>query len=232
MEKGKVWNLERLKKEIGEAGWQKLRSRSRPDIPKYQIDRKLKSGRHYPVELDFIFDILSKVLPTVTIDYEEEKRRKDGHFIYSERNREAVRGQFKELTLLERSFREYFINPFSKEKSVSRINKRLLSLHPQLGPKGPEGAWGFSLNQVSSSKTNIDVWWHSLAKVIEGLDSKLVHQCEACGNVFISKQTKKYHSECRGPYLSKIFSERYVKSGRAASKQKAYRERKKTIQVK
>lgn len=66
-------------------------------------------------------------------------------------------------------------------------------------------------------------YWELFAKVISGLDPRLVHRCaySKCGKVFISKQRKKFHTECRSKYLS----EKAVKSGFAKKWQKDYRDR-------
>jgi len=206
---------------IGQKEWERIKSKD-TQIPNYKIDPRLKVGKHYPVDLAVLCGIFNE-LPSLKICLKgDQTRTRD----------------FKELTLLERTFKEYFLQHSieQKRKCVRKINKRLQRLHPLLiDGKDTIGDWSYFLNPFlpEDSNNGIILFWASLAKVIsDNQIIKLIHQCPACKKIFFSKQSKKYHSECRGPYLSKVFSERYVKSGKAAEKQKRYRKNLKRKQLK
>lgn len=114
-------------------------------------------------------------------------------------------------------------------RCVDRINRKLKFFNPRI----QSGSEGYKLNFTpyftsENSKVFLKkpsllpvIGWAWLAKVIDGLDPKLFHQCGYCQKIFFSKQIKKFHTECR----SKYFSEKAVESGFAKKWQKDYRRR-------
>jgi hypothetical protein len=191
-------------------------------IQNYWIDPKLKKGKHYPPELiNLLFFFENRQLfpsiqnPIIDTHLEAEK------------------------DLIEKTFLDFFLRQRNSQvvsDCVKRINKRLENVNPQIEYDNERKKYLLKLpyeTAIDSKKYRkyskqpglyYLFVWNWLAKVIDGLDPRLVRQCEACKKIFISKQKKKFHSWCRGPYLSKLFSARYVKSGKAAEKQKRYRE--------
>jgi len=207
------------------------------EIPSYGIDRKLKPGRHYPEELQFLFAFFTS------------RKNPDLGAVSKKLNKKFERN----LVLVERSFKDYFllppnatyrdlklnkplsemtpreerkiVNNWVHDNIVRRINARLKLLNPGLWPNG-SGGYKFEPVVVNINKDFLAEGrvWEYLARVIDsekGLNRNLVHQCPKCKKIFIARRGKKYHSFCR----SKYFSEKYTNEGIAARRQKEYRER-------
>jgi hypothetical protein len=193
------------------------------EVPNYLIDLKLKKGKHYPAEFINLLGFFQNRKAFISI----RDPILDTH-LEAEKN------------LIERTFLDFFLKQRNSKvvsRCVQRINRKLKNVNPQI-ERDPDTRRYFltmPYNTAIDSKKHREYLrqpelyycfaWAWLAKVIDGVNPNLVHRCIACKKIFISKQKKKYHPECRGPYLSKKFSRKYVESGKAKMKQKAYRQR-------
>ncbi len=208
-----------------------------PETPNYGIDRKLKPGRHYPGELQILFAFFtSRKNP----DLGATSRKLNKKF---ERN----------LVLVEKSFRDYFLLPsnatyrdLKPDKRMSemtpreerkilynwvhvnivrRINARLKYLHPELFG---DGSGGYKLEPVVVN-INKDFLaegrvWELLAKVIDNEKGLNRNLVHEC------PYCKKIFIARRGKKFhsfcrSKYFSEKYTNEGITARRQKEYRDR-------
>ena len=195
-------------------------------IPNYLIHPKLKPGKHYPKELNLLIKFFlygAKGSPFVPKTGTVRKKVND------------------EAKVIERTFADLFLKDDLKIKfqSVDRINRKLkffspriqettdgykLEITPYITSDAPKRSFGHSVNPGL-------IGWAWLAKVMDGLDPGLVHQCGYCKKIFFSKQIKKYHNRMRiGEDIldcrRKAFQEKYRKEGRNAKRQKEYRLRK------
>jgi hypothetical protein len=114
---------------------------------------------------------------------------------------------------------------------VNRINTKLKNFNPQIIFRTSDGRyeidptfpmWSMGKTLTKRPGKGALFAWAWLAKVVNGLDPRLVHQCGYCKKIMISRQIKKYHPPCR----SKHFQELYGKEGRNAERQRQYRLRK------
>ena len=211
------------------------------EISDYDIDHRLKAGKDFPIEL----------LP-LTLYFREKKHPLFG-FVRADpkappisssptllspdklKKDKRLTGIFqKQITNAERAFRDYFFNERRATNKIplraywaKKINAHLNRVRPQLFF---DGQGGHKIDLAVTAEINIvgmDVWV-LLAQVIDskdghGLKPKLVHQCLYCEKIFISRQRKKYHPNCKPKFLS----EKAVREGKARERQKLYRQRKK-----
>jgi hypothetical protein len=179
----------------------------------YLIDRRLKSGKDYPGDLDFLLHLFNGGKPLINLN----SKRGTSNFE-------------KNVSLIERTFIDYFLNPSKKNECIRRVNAKLKLVNPSLQPNG-KGGYDLERETIWSSNSAkrdrhtggqvIDCWLR-LAKVLSRVDPKLFHRCLECRNYFFSRQRKDYHPECK----PKFFSEKYKKNGRQKGWEKESRKRK------
>jgi hypothetical protein len=179
----------------------------------YWIDSRLKRGRDYPRELpDLTFVFNEKTPPGVHLN-----------------GRRAKVAFEKNVSRIERTFKEFFLNHCKKEECIRRVNAKLKLINPVLS-RNEKGGYDFKEIICGSNIAKRDPYtggegiecWVWLAKVIAGLDPKLLHQCLHCQNYFFSRQRQDYHPECK----PKFFLEKYKKDGRQKGWEKESRKRK------
>jgi len=148
----------------------------------------------------------------------------------------------RKIRALRKEFSAKWKEEFPSEKPgevigniIKKVNGKLRFANPQLLKRSL--SWNtfylepiaIVLSSMGAKKKffsrNIDVtftYWELLAKVIDGLNPRLIRKCAYCEKIYFSLQRKKFHTECRSRY----FSEKYGKEGRNAERQKQYRQRK------
>jgi hypothetical protein len=138
------------------------------------------------------------------------------------------------LTERKKDYWQAFLKEHGKDpreiinRCINKVNAKLKLTNPELLPRGGRYylepiSVRFSVRSLQRNEWAAIDLWELLAKIIDGLDPSLYKQCPYCKQIFLSRQRKKFHSECR----SKYFSEKYGKEGRNAERQKQYRLRKK-----
>jgi len=89
---------------------------------------------------------------------------------------------------------------------IKRVNKNLQYIHPVISntSQGLSLGLGAKIPDLMPKKTSSKKYlalrhfdWLHLARVMVNLDPGDVHQCPICDGIFISKQIKKYHPQCK-----------------------------------
>jgi len=209
--------------------------------PEYLIDSRLKGGRDYPKELEMLIAFFHRKAPFPLVSHHKALLR---HF---RRKISSIEKAFKEWfinppgeiykpikinkPLSEMTQKEYHKveNIFVHKGLINRINRHLKKLNPALVPDGLRiDGYKLAYTSIEAKKAGLgeSFLWELLAKVIDsetGLDRNLFHQCPFCRKIFISRQRKKYHPQCRVKYLS----ENYRESGKAKINLQRFRARQK-----
>jgi hypothetical protein len=214
------------------------------EISNYQIDQKLKRHKDYPAILELLTQaFVAAAEPNFKDDivlWGISLGRIDGDVFSPEDKKEIVKGlksqhrrrQFlKEISLMEKIFKNFFLNGWVKvdvmlmQRYFSKVNKKLKLINPVLmSGSDPTGVFiNYVPTATKRDRGGVLMRWMWLARIMENLDPKLVHECPYCKKIFFSKQRKMYHPECRAKY----FSEKYAKDGRSKMWAKDYRKKKK-----